>query len=167
MTRPLALAAALLTIGTASAQTVEAPPPPAAPAEPIKGTPAENAGAAPFKGEGIWKAFHEQAGVHRIVGDTIDLSMADPRISDIFKGNDIPKLKKLLEEQFCYLLGGGCTYTGRDMKTAHKDMGLQMSDFNALVENLQTAMDKEHVPFRDQNRLLAKLAPMERATVTR
>jgi hypothetical protein len=28
-------------------------------------------------------------------------------------------------------------------------------------------MDKEGVPFRDQNKLLAKLAPMKRTTVTR
>ena len=105
MIRPLALAlaAALLATTAVAAQTADAPSASAAPAEPIKGTPAENAGARPFTGDGMWKAFHEQDGVHRIVGDTIDLSMADPRISDIFKGNDIPKLKTLLEEQFCYL----------------------------------------------------------------
>ncbi len=53
------------------------------------------------------------------------------------------------------------------MKTSHKDMGLQDADFNALVENLQKAMDQEGVPFRAQNRLLAKLAPMQRSVVTR
>jgi hemoglobin len=53
------------------------------------------------------------------------------------------------------------------MATAHKDMGLQNHDFNALVENLQAAMDQEGVPFHDQNRLLAKLAPMQRTTVER
>jgi len=53
------------------------------------------------------------------------------------------------------------------MKTAHKDMGLQQADFNAVVEDLQWAMDREHVPTWAQNRLLAKLAPMERMVVTR
>jgi hemoglobin len=53
------------------------------------------------------------------------------------------------------------------MATAHKDMGLQNHDFNALVEDLQAAMDQEGVAFRDQNRLLAKLAPMQRVTVER
>ena len=33
--------------------------------------------------------------------------------------------------------------------------------------NLQTAMDGERVPFAAQNRLLAKLAPMQRAVVER
>ena len=126
-----------------------------------------NAGAAPFIDAGMWKAFHEEAGVRHIVDGVIARSIADPRISDIFKGQDLVRLHRLLFEQFCYILGGPCHYTGQDMKTAHKDMGLQTSDFNALVENLQAAMDKEGVDFHAQNRLLARLAPMKRTTVVR
>ncbi len=126
-----------------------------------------NAGATPFADTGMWKAFHEEAGVRRIVDGLIKRNVADPRISDIFKGQDLVRLRRTLYEQFCYILGGPCHYSGRDMKTAHKDMGLQTSDFNALVENLQFAMDKEGVDFHAQNRLLAKLAPMKRTTVVR
>jgi hemoglobin len=126
-----------------------------------------DAGAAPMPNNAVFKAFHGQAGVDRISDMLVDRAAADPRISDIFKAQDLPHLKKMLAEQFCYLLDGPCRYTGKDMKTAHKDMGLQMSDFNALVEDLQFAMDKEGVPFRAQNKLLAKLAPMERVVVVR
>ncbi len=126
-----------------------------------------DAGATPMTNQAVFEAFHGQDGVNRVVEGMIDKSMADPRISDIFKGQDIPHLKTMLDEQICYLLDGPCTYTGKDMKAAHKDLGLQMSDFNALVENLQFAMDKEGVPFRAQNKLLAKLAPMERVVVVR
>jgi hemoglobin len=126
-----------------------------------------DAGATPLPNDAVFNAFHGQAGVDRVVETLIDKSVADPRISDIFKGQDLPHLKKMLSEQFCYLLDGPCKYTGKDMKEAHKDMGLQMSDFNALVEDLQFAMDKEGVPFRAQNKLLAKLAPMERVVVVR
>jgi hemoglobin len=126
-----------------------------------------DAGATPMTNDAVFKAFHGQEGVDRVANTLIDKSMADPRISDIFKGQDIPHLKKMLSEQFCYLLDGPCAYTGKDMKEAHKDLGIQMSDFNALVEDLQFAMDKEGVPFRAQNKLLAKLAPMERVVVVR
>ena len=34
--------------------------------------------------------------------------------------------------------------------------------FNALVEDLQIAMDKRGIPFRAQNQLPAKLVPMHR-----
>ena len=126
-----------------------------------------NAGAKPISNPAIFRAFHGDPGVKRIAADFIDRSHADPRIKDIFATADDVRLKRLLAEQFCYLLGGGCTYTGRDMASAHRGMGLQNADFNALVENLQHAMDDEGVPFRDQNVLLAKLAPMQRVTVER
>jgi len=126
-----------------------------------------NAGARPFEGDAMWKAFHGQAGVDRIVDEMVDLSLRDPRIRDIFEAHDMVRLRRTLKEQFCYILNGGCRYTGRDMKSVHKDLGVQRTDFNALVEHLQTAMDREKIGFRDQNRFLAKLAPMQRDTVER
>lgn len=77
------------------------------------------------------------------------------------------RLKRTLSEQFCYLLGAGCDYTGRDMRSTHADMGVTKADMNALVENLQAAMREAGVPFPAQNRLLAKLAPMSGEVVTR
>lgn len=126
-----------------------------------------NAGAVPFAGPAMWRAFHGQAGVARITDGFVDRLVADPRIADIFKGQDIVRLRRLLKEQFCYILNGGCGYTGRDMASSHKDLGIQTVDFNALVEDLQAAMHEEGVPFAVQNRFLAKLAPMRRDAVTR
>ncbi|CAN5273268.1 hypothetical protein BH09PSE2_BH09PSE2_14360 [soil metagenome] len=126
-----------------------------------------NAGAAPMKDDATFKAFHGMDGLKRISGAFVDANMADPRVKEIFKDSDTVRLKRTLSEQFCYLLGGGCTYTGRDMLAAHKGQGAQATDFNAIVENLQAAMDAERVPFAAQNRLLAKLAPMERVVVER
>ncbi len=124
-----------------------------------------NAGATPFTGQGMWHAFHGQAGVDRIVDAMVERNITDPRISDIFKNQDHVRLRRTLKEQFCYILNGGCTYTGQTMQASHKDMGIQNADFNALVENLQAAMRKEGVSFVAQNRLLAKLAPMQKTTV--
>lgn len=126
-----------------------------------------NAGAKPFQGDAMWKAFHGQAGVDRVVDEMVDLSLKDPRIKDIFEAHDMLRLRRTLKEQFCYILNGGCSYSGRDMKSVHKDLGVQNADFNALVEHLQTAMDHEKIAFRDQNRFLAKLAPMQRDAVER
>ena len=146
-----------------SAQTV---PPGEEPVDPYTQADA-NAGAAPFKGEAMWRAFHEAAGVHRIVDDLVTRSQADSRISEIFKNHDMVRLRRTLFEQFCYLLNGGCRYTGRTMAASHKDMGLQQADMAALVEDLQAAMRREGVSFAAQNRLLAKLAPMHRNMVER
>jgi hemoglobin len=53
------------------------------------------------------------------------------------------------------------------MKTIHADLAINRAQFNALVENLQDAMAKNDVPSREQNRLLARLAPMHREVVTK
>jgi len=126
-----------------------------------------NVGGGPFKGVAMLEAFHGVAGIDRIVDDLVKTSQADPRIGDIFKGQDMIRLRRTLKEQFCVLLNGGCSYTGRDMATAHKDLGIQAKDMNALVENLQGAMRHEGVTFPAQNAFLAKLAVMKSNVVTR
>jgi hemoglobin len=126
-----------------------------------------NAGAAPYDSEGLVQAFGGREGIRRIAERTVELSEADPRIANIFKAHDMVRLKRTLGEQFCYLLGAGCDYTGRDMRTTHAEMGVTKADLNALVENLQAAMREAGVPFAAQNRLLAKLAPMSGEVVTR
>lgn len=118
------------------------------------------AGAKPYDSAGLVSDFGGRDGILRIANRTVELSAADPRIAAIFAGHDTVRLKRTLGEQFCYLLGAGCEYTGRDMRTAHAAMGVTKADMNALVENLQVAMREASVPFAAQNRLLAKLAPM-------
>ena len=124
-----------------------------------------NAGAAPYDNARLVAAFGGREGIRRIALRTVELSEADPRIAEIFAAHDMVRLKRTLDEQFCYLLGAGCDYTGRDMRSAHDGMGVTKADLNALVENLQTAMREAGVPFAAQNRLLAKLAPMAKDVV--
>jgi hemoglobin len=124
-----------------------------------------NAGATPFTGAVMFEAFHGQAGIDRIVDAMLAATQADPRTADIFRATDMVRLSRTLKEQFCYLLGGGCGYSGRSMVDAHDDLGLQPADMGALVEHLQTAMAMEGVPFHSQNRFLTKLAPMRRDIV--
>lgn len=48
------------------------------------------------------------------------LSENDPRISDVFRNHDMARMHRPLFKQFCYLLNAGCTYTGCDVKAAHR-----------------------------------------------
>jgi hemoglobin len=154
--------AALFAAGSVCAQEATSAP------TPMGTSPSANpAGADAIPGDGVYKAFHEQAGIDRIIDDFVGRITTDPRISERFKGANLVRLRFELKAQVCYLTGGPCTYTGKDMKTAHAGMDLKNLDFNALAEDLQLAMDKERVSFPAQNRLLAKLAPMQRAVVTK
>lgn len=126
-----------------------------------------NAAALPYDSAELVAAFGGREGIARIAARTVELSETDQRIAAIFEAHDMVRLKRTLGEQLCFLLGAGCNYTGRDMRTAHAEMGVTKADMNALVENLQGAMREARVPFSAQNRLLAKLAPMSREVVTR
>lgn len=126
-----------------------------------------HAGAAPISDPAVLAAFNGEAGIARIVDGLIAGIQQDERIEGIFRATDWPRLRRTLNEQICYILGGPCDYTGRSMASVHADHGITTAEFNALVENLQDAMDAESGPFGMQNRLLARLAPMHGDVVTR
>lgn len=163
-------AIALLLAQTVPDAPAAAPQPYAVPGEdtvdPYTVDPA-NAGAKPFSGDGMARAFHGQDGIHRIIDRFVEANFKDPHIGEIFVSHDKVRLKRTLFEQFCYILNAGCTYTGRDMKSSHKDLGIQQADMNRLVETLQRAMTAEGVAFAAQNRFLSKLAPMHHDVVVR
>ncbi|MDH1559797.1 group 1 truncated hemoglobin [Pseudomonas chengduensis] len=117
--------------------------------------------------DGLYRALGEEPGIVRIVEGMLLGSARDPRIARHFLDIDIERLREKLIEQLCFESGGPCVYTGDSMEESHKGLRLTPSDFNALVEHLQDAMDAEGVPTPAQNRLLARLAPMRGQVIDR
>ena len=116
---------------------------------------------------GLYQALGETAGITRLMDDFVNRLVQDPRIGGHFKEVQPSALKESLTDQICQLSGGPCQYEGADMKSAHADMDINKGHFNALVEVLQSAMDAQGIPFAQQNRLLALLAPMHRDVITK
>jgi hemoglobin len=117
--------------------------------------------------DSLYRALGEQAGITRIVEGMLLNIARDPRIVRHCENIDIVRLRDKLVEQLCVEAGGPCTYTGDSMQDSHKGQQLTRSDFNALVENLQDAMDAEGLASPTQNRLLARLAPMRGQVIER
>lgn len=115
----------------------------------------------------VFDQFGGEAGLVALMDEFMRILLADERMRPFFEFSDQALVKKHLVEQFCVILGGPCTYTGRDMKQTHAFLGIDRADFNALVEDLQIAMNRQGIPFRAQNKLLAKLAPMHREIVVK
>jgi hemoglobin len=108
-----------------------------------------------------------KTGIDRMVDEVEKVYLVDPRIKDIFSESNLERLNSELKTQFCVVAGGPCAYTGHSMEAAHKGLRLTNANFNALVEDLQVAMDSCGIPFSTQNRFLARLAPMQHQVVTR
>ena len=113
----------------------------------------------------LYRAFGGHDGLVRLVDDLFVNVDADDRLKGFFQPAKRTHTKAMLVEQFCQITGGGCVYSGQDMGKSHRELGITRADFDALVEDLQKAMDKNHIAFTAQSRLLAALAPQSRAIV--
>ena len=105
-------------------------------------------------------------GITTVVDDFVANVGGDNRINKFFadtvkdKGR-LAKFKGNLVDQICMASGGPCKYKGKDMKTAHKGMGITDADFTALVEDLVKALDKNHVDEASKGELLGALGGMK------
>lgn len=114
----------------------------------------------PLQDDSLYQGLGQRAGIQRIVEGMLINAVKDERIGEHFKKVDIVRVRDKLVEQLCVEAGGPCKYTGDTMAESHKGQNLTRSDFNALVENLIDSMDAEGISVPDQNRLIARLAPM-------
>lgn len=128
---------------------------------------AASANATLTKRKSLYDRLGGKPALSAVVDDFVGNVANDKRINRFFANTDIPRLKRLLVEQLCAGTGGPCTYTGRDMRSAHKGMGVANRHFDALVQDLGKSLNKFKVPAREQKELIAILAPMRRDIVTR
>lgn len=113
----------------------------------------------------LFQSLGGSAGISRVVDDFMVIWQADPRIRARLADADLPHLGAMLKEQIGQLSGGPVAYTGKSMQAIHDGLNIRNAEFNAVAEDLQTAMDKSGISPSVQNRLLAKLAPMQRDIV--
>jgi hemoglobin len=113
----------------------------------------------------VAKSLFERLGgadaITAVVKDFRDRCGGDQRINAKFARTDMPRLTSMLIDQVSEATGGPAKYTGRDMKTAHTDMGVTAGEFNALVEDLVATLDKFGVGTAEQQELLGILGPLK------
>lgn len=93
-----------------------------------------------------------------VVDDFIGRLAADPQLQKFFVGHSqdsVHRIRQLVVDQLCAATGGPCVYIGRDMKTAHKGLGITEADWNASVKHLIASLDKFKVPEKEKGELLA------------
>ena len=112
-------------------------------------------------GDTLFAQIGGQAKLTATVDTLVEVMLADERINFAFAQTDLTKFKKLLYDQLCELTGGPCTYRGRSMFEAHKKLETTNAQFNALAEDLYIAFERQGVPYRVQNKVMALLAPMQ------
>jgi hemoglobin len=120
----------------------------------------------------LYDRLGKKKAITAVVDEFVGRVAADTRINHYFAQTaaDPARLKSFkmkLVDQICQATGGPCKYTGKDMKSAHRGMGITSGDFNALVEDLAGALDKFKVGGKEKGELLGALAPMKSDIVTK
>jgi len=93
-----------------------------------------------------------------VVDDFITRLATDKRFERFFSGFSDDSKKRLRQhilDQFCAAAGGPCVYTGREMRTSHKGLGITEAEWDAAAKHLVAALDKYKVPETEKNELLS------------
>jgi len=114
----------------------------------------------------LYDRLGKKDAITAVVDDFVGRVANDGRINGKFANANIPQLKAMLGEQICAASGGPCSYTGRDMKVTHTGMAITNEQFDALVGDLVTTLNKFNVPEREKKELLGALGPMRKDIVT-
>lgn len=141
--------------------------------EPVKAESATKSEAAPpADTRSLYARLGGKESITAVVNDFVNSAATDKRIAVFFKATvadkkRVVRLKSLLVDQICEATGGPCKYTGKQMKDAHKGMGVKEAHFNAMVEDLVAVLDKYKVGAREKDELLAALGGMKKDIVTK
>ncbi len=115
----------------------------------------------PAAPQSLYDRLGGKSAIASVVDSFVARVAADTRINKKFARSNIPRVKAMLVDQICNQTGGPCTYTGRSMKEAHRDMKVTEGEFNALVEDLVATLNQFNVPKAEQDELLTALGSMK------
>jgi hemoglobin len=108
----------------------------------------------------LYEQLGGQGGIATLTDELITIFATDLRVAPTFANTDMKRFRAKFNEQICELSGGPCKYSGDSMADSHTGLNISHAQFNAVVEDLQLAMDRLAIPEAAQNRLLKLLAPM-------
>lgn len=93
-----------------------------------------------------------------VCDDLLVRLMADPQLARFWSdraSDSIRREKQLLIDFLCSSAGGALYYTGRDMVTSHKGMGVSAKDWEVFVGHLDATLHKFQVPDRERGEVRA------------
>jgi hemoglobin len=107
------------------------------------------------EGATLWDRLGGKEGLDKIAGDFIELASNDERVNFSRDGKYkmTPERREHLKEMLVGLAssvsGGPLAYPGKSMKEAHKGMGITDAQFDACLDDLQRALEKNGVKDKD------------------
>lgn len=104
-------------------------------------------------------------GITRIATDVVNLHAKNPRIAPRFAAVDAAKLTNAAATFFITGSGGPNVYQGKDMLSAHKGMNIDEAEFNAVLDDVLEALDRNKIGQREKEEVLYIMYSMRKDVV--
>ena len=115
-------------------------------------------------GDSLYKRLGGYDAIAAVTDDFITRLATDKQLSRFFGGASDDSKKRIRQhviDFLCLATGGPCVYTGRDMKTSHKGLGITSQDWDAGVKHLVATLDKFKVPSKEKNEVLTAVSGLK------
>ena len=115
-------------------------------------------------GNSLYKRLGGYDALAAVTDDFIGRLATDKKLSRFFVGlseNSKIRIRQLVLDQLCEATGGPCKYIGRDMKSAHKGMGITDDDWEIGVKHLVATLDKFNVPKKEKDEVLGAISGLK------
>lgn len=96
--------------------------------------------------------------INAVANNLLPRLMSDPLLARFWenRGTDgLEREKQLLIDFLCCSAGGPLLYTGRDMATSHKGMGITEDDWTAFMGHVNATLDEFKVPETERGEVIA------------
>ncbi len=96
--------------------------------------------------------------ISAVANNLLPRLMSDPLLARFWenRGTDgLEREKQLLIDFLCSSAGGPLLYTGRDMATSHRGMGITEDDWTAFMGHLNATLDEFDLPDTERGEVIA------------
>src|SRR5262245_13827540 len=119
-------------------------------------------------GPSLYQRIGGYDAVTAVADDFLGRLITEPKLAKFFGGvsdDSKVRLRQHVVEFVCLATGGPCAYTGRDMRTAHKGLGISDEDFNVAAGHFFATLEKFKVKQAEKEELIAAITSVKPASV--
>ena len=116
----------------------------------------------------LYKRLGGYDAIAAVVDDFVPRLVGDPQLSRFFVGNGADtklRIRQHAVDLVCMASGGPCLYFGRDMKTAHKGLGITEADWTTMSNHFVATLDKFKVGQKEKDDLIAIVTGLKKDIV--
>lgn len=107
--------------------------------------------------ETVFDRLGGQDAVESVVDDFYDRVLSDERVIHHFEDSNTTELRAHQVQFISAVTGGPVQYSGRDMRSAHRGMGITHEEFDIIAGYLDTALEENDVSDEDRIQVLGEV----------